>query len=628
MSRPRILLTAIVLLAVLMNPVGSPSKAVKTDTGAVTWTVMVYMADDAQPILSWQDDINEMEAAQQGVGTNIVALVDEYGPSNTTMLRVQQDPNGNDPQIVSTRVDDSGAVIPPSGEVDMASPTTLSAFINFTTETYPAQRIVLILWGHGASWHGICPDGNDIMSLPELRSGLVSSTSALGRQLDMVIIDSCAEGSFEMLNEISGFVDTFVSSEKDVPYQGLPYTQVLDGLASDLGQSTDEFGTKIADAYVDWSMFNSPYSATMGVYNLSLLGRVMDDLNALSEQGKKYDGIFHSTIQSALVASESYETDWAVDYGSLMTQLQAKDLPFEIRMSAIESAMSYQQMVSYFRKWSNPDPFDGIKSPNATGAVIYAPSTSIADYLYAELQVASSLWYDFGRLARRMGPTNESMPGPTMTYRVLSGSNIDLPQELDLAWSYDYTTATVWIFRREPGGLVPLKKLSSGVNSPIMIKDIFGSLVLATSAERGGAAVSYETLNATLYSKVTMQIDLVKDGVPVNQGYQVRASAGNRSILVHQSETIWIEPVIPSEADIGEMIRIEVLDISNGAIVGDGWIVASTDKTMTEIQVFDRPHKQTADLVLLCFSVLPGILILIFALLLHLEKGKPSRKKD
>ncbi|MBU0684907.1 MAG: clostripain-related cysteine peptidase [Thermoplasmatota archaeon] len=631
MSRPQILLTAILLLPILMSPVGISSKAMKADLTVTTWTIMVYMADDATPILSWQDDVNEMEAAQQMAGTNIIALVDEYGDSNTTLLRVQQDPNGLDPTIVSWRVNDSGIVIPPSGEVNMASPDTLSAFINFSVSAYPAQRYVLILWGHGANWHGLCPDGTDIMSLPELRSALVSSTSSLGRPLDMVIIDSCAEASFEMLNQIREYTRIFVSSEKDVPFQGLPYTQVLDGLAIDTNLAPEAFGARIVDAYVDWSMVNSPYSATMGVYNLSRLEPVMNDLIALSDQGKKYDSIFHGTIMEAFEAAESYETAWAVDFGNLMDQLQRRNLPFEIRMLAIESAMSYQNMVTYFKEWSNPDPYDGITTHNATGAIIYAPNTSSVDDTYIELQLASTSWYDFGRLARHPGPTNESLPGPTITYKAGNDSIglFGLPTELDLNWSYDYTTITAWVFRREPGGMTLLDIFSKSDKSPIVINDVFGSLVLATSAERDGVAVSYQALNATLYGQVLMEVRLVKDGEVIHQGYQVRGTVGNKSLLVRDiNPTFAMVLIAPSDVDIGQMVRVEVLNGPNGEVVGNGWIVVTSNQSLTEIQVFDQPHKQAGDLVLLCLSILPGILILIFALLLLLEKGKNSSNKD
>jgi hypothetical protein len=172
-----------------------------------------------------------------------------------------------------------------------------------------------------------------------------------------------------------------------------------------------------------------------------------------------------------------------------------------------------------------------------------------------------------------------------------------------------------------------LQRYSKSDRSPIAINGVFGSLVLATSAERDGVAVSYQALNATLYGKVVMEVRLVKDGEIVTDGYEVRATVGNKSMYVHTSDVIWIDAVIPSDVDIGQMVRVEVLHGRNGEVVGTGLIVVTSNQSLTEIQVFDQPHKQAGDLVLLCISILPGILILIFALLLLLEKGKNSSNK-
>jgi hypothetical protein len=296
--------------------------------------------------------------------------------------------------------------------------------------------------------------------------------------------------------------------------------------------------------------------------------------------------------------------------------------------------MSYQKMVTYFREWSNPDPYDGVTTHNATGAIIYAPGTSSEDDTYIELQLASTSWYHFGRLARHSGPTNESLPGPTITYKLGSDEIYRLPTGLDLNWSYDYATATAWVFRREPGGMRLLERLSDQNKSPIVIDQflgsLFGSLVIATSAERDGVAVSYEAFNVTLYREVIMEVRLVKDGEYVYDvdGYQVSMTVGNKSLYVKNSNSIWSEPTVPSDVDIGQMVRVEVRDGPNGKVVGSGWIVVTSGHSETEIEVFDPPHERNADLVLLCFSILPGLLILIFAVLLLLEKGEDYSRKD
>ena len=136
-----------------------------------TWTLMVYMAADVSDELPWLQDINEMEAAYQASGTSVVALLDPPGDGDSRLLEIAHDEGFFDPDIVSVDVEDEGEVIPVSGEVNMGSPDTLRDFIEFSAANYPADHLVLVLWGHGAGWMGLCPDGFDLLTLPELRDG-------------------------------------------------------------------------------------------------------------------------------------------------------------------------------------------------------------------------------------------------------------------------------------------------------------------------------------------------------------------------------------------------------------------------------------------------------------------------
>src|SRR4030067_289201 len=83
-------------------------------------------------------------------GVLVIALVDPPGPGNSRYLRIVHDPNSSD-AIVSSDIDDHGAVVPGS-EVNTADPLTLANFVGFTAASFPADRYVLVLWGHGVGW--------------------------------------------------------------------------------------------------------------------------------------------------------------------------------------------------------------------------------------------------------------------------------------------------------------------------------------------------------------------------------------------------------------------------------------------------------------------------------------------
>jgi hypothetical protein len=149
-----------VLLAVVLSGSAQSPFAVNGTRQDSSWTIMMYMADDFASSLNWQEDFNEIEAAQQAPGTSIIALVDQYGPDNSNLYKILHDPNFLDPVLVSTTVNDSGAVVS-GGEVNMAAASTLRALIEFSASSYPADKYVLVLWGHGAGWRGLCPDDID-----------------------------------------------------------------------------------------------------------------------------------------------------------------------------------------------------------------------------------------------------------------------------------------------------------------------------------------------------------------------------------------------------------------------------------------------------------------------------------
>lgn len=621
-----IISTSFILIAV--EPFGS-SGATGTTTAIPTWTIMVYMADDYPVTLSWQDDINEMEAAQQAPGTNIIALVDQYGPNNTMLLKVAHDPNFLNPTIVSQPINDGGAVIS-GGEVNMASPSTLDAFIRFAQSSYPADRLVLILWGHGASWQGLCPDGADIMTLPELSTALGLATSSMGRALDMIVVDSCAEASIEMFAQLRGYTTLFVGSEKDVPFQGLPYVLVMNDLAADPAQALEEFGARIVDDYVTWSITNSDYSTTMGVFNITKLDDLLVRLDALSLVGERYDQIFHQAMRSALDSSEQYEDAFRVDFANLMWSLSSSDLPLELKYAALQCYMRVNEVVEHFEKFSNLYATDGILVTNATGLAIYPPSGALADVPYSNLVVAGRPWYGFGRLLRNDTITSASAPGPAVN---LSASEIYdtalYPQPpIDtarLTWPITYDKVQAFVFRRQSDGLVLAAKLESP--SAVIEFESPGSLIVAASAETNGRAVSYCTLNLTLEGSSGVYVNVLKDGKIVGNipaQYTVKLISKDGINLgggyAGQTDTFVSRIRVPEDSSIGDLLTVEVRDKSSGELVGRSILSVSPVMTTVQVDVWS-PDKASGDVVIpIAFAALPGLLVLGFALMLYRQE--------
>lgn len=592
-----------------------------------TWTVMVYMADDTSSPLPWEDNVNSMEAATQAPGTSILALVDPPGFGNSQILKITHDPHPQSATIVSPAIDDGGAVIPPDHEVNMASPGTLQAFITFAVERYPAARTMLVLWGHGDGWRGLCPDGSDILTLPELGSALTSTAAAMGRGLDLVAVDSCAGATFEMLYELFGHSDFLVASENNVPSQGLPYTQILDGLAAETGQSVERFSSEIVQDYIESAWTGSPYSTTMAAFNLSSMQPVFDHLSNLASTGSKYERIFHSALNDALASAEHYDTEWYVDFGDFMDELQAQDqMPLDVRTLAIETALAYDASIASFAKFDNPDPVDGVHIVHATGAVIYAPTGGFPDVPYEALAIAGTPWYNFSIASRRTAFTSDRVLGPTLSYADSATDNDNLSDSVELAWPESHSSIEAWVFRLEPGGYVLCERAISTSQS-LEISGYLGHLLVAASASDGGVAVSYDELNVTLYGTGGMTILVMRDGKLSQSSYDVRVIGENYVRSFPASNGVLMMNIsIPTDLGIGDMITVEIMDPGSDTVLGTAHVVVQPIDTMVKVEVFSQEKDDSGFIPLVFFSILPGLLVLLFAAMMYWDLVKEKRR--
>ena len=596
-------------------------------SGPTTWTIMMYMADNAYPELPWQQNINQMEAAALSPGNNIIALVDPYGGANTTLYRIAHDPGGMNTDIVSPEIDDGGAVIPVSTRnANMAAPVTLSSFIEFSVSAYPADYYALIMWGHGAVWYGLCPDGTDILTLPELRTALSDATVTIGRPIDIVGVDACAEATLEMLFEIHPFARYFVGSEKDIPAQGLPYRAVLDGL-TDVGDvAPEQFGRSIIDEYINWARYNSTYSATMALFDLSKVPALVDEFGAWVSMGKKYDSLFHTTLQSVFENAEHYETEWQDDFGDLVAHMQSAPVPLELRMESIDVATAYSWAVLYADSYDNPDATDGVRARTPTGAVAYSPSVATPDLSYSSLQIASSGWVQLSHMLRRSDGNNASAPGPELSYSRYNVTGPGIFDAVVVTWPSAYSDLEVWVYRQQAGGLVFSGRYTSSGNSlTIHGGAAMGDLILSASAGSDGVAESYAQLGPVpIYGKVTVNLALRGLNAAVTQLHiTLLTSVRSIELVVNVigGEITVIDLLTPRDVRLGDLVEIQIED-DRGKLEGRGHLLLQTQTAGLTVSLHEVPAESSGPIVVLVMATLASMMICGFALLLLRETKK------
>ena len=174
----------------------------------------------------------------------------------------------------------------------MTEKESLSDFIRWTKDNYPADRYMLVLWDHGGGLtYGYGyeqlnkrADGDNSMPTGEIAEAVKDG----GVQFDLIGFDTCLMQDFDLAYRLEPYADYFLASEESESGFGWNYTLGFSELAKNPGLSTEEFGTYMISSF-------DPYNAIMKDGNadtestLSLL-----DMTYVTAAHKKLDTLFAS----------------------------------------------------------------------------------------------------------------------------------------------------------------------------------------------------------------------------------------------------------------------------------------------------------------------------------------------
>lgn len=581
MSSVRTFVAALAFLALVSSLEGAPSAEGASALQDEDWTIMLYMAADAYPELYWEADINEMESADLPDSVHVVALVDPLGTGDSRIYEIAHDPEYLDPAIYSPEIDDGGQVII-GGEVNTGSPDTIGSFIEFAVGHYPADRYALVLWGHGGGWMGLCPDGADILTLPELRSALEEAETTTGAGIDLLAVDACVEGTLETVYELRKCADFFVASEKTVPGEGYPYDLVLGDLADEPDMTPDELGATIVDRFAEWAAYGSDYSETMTMYDLSMVDGLMSALDGLASECVKFNELFDEELYGALWDSESYEDPDSVDLGDLLQELARDDLPIELRYSAFEAFLAYSGVIGRFGTSVLTDPEDGITIDDATGMVAYIPGNySYPDY--DDLLAADTSWPSMARaLWDDLDPVQ---PGEDLVLDATDPDDDGWDDGVESWWSEGADATDLWVFRQDYDGVslvghIALDGAYAGMDG------LHGLVIVSVSSlDAAGTATAHEEVSMEFAWEAVVEVAVTDPSGGSTEGLVAYAVLDDgEEVAAEDGGPLTISLGIPDEVNYGQMVRVELRD-AEGEVVGWNFAVIASDLTTCEVVV-------------------------------------------
>jgi len=229
--------------------VASGSRAKRTvikGNGDDIVTIMIYMCGTDLESRSGMasNDMAEMAAATFGDNVNVILYT-----GGCTQWKTQGISNSVN-QIYQIKNGGLTRLVGDDGAKPMTDPSTLSHFISWCSENYPANRNELIFWDHGGgSVSGYGYDekykNSGSMSLDGIRTALKDG----GVTFDFIGFDACLMATAETALMLDDFGDYLLASEETEPGIGWYYTNWLTALGKNTSMSTLDIGKNIIDDF-------------------------------------------------------------------------------------------------------------------------------------------------------------------------------------------------------------------------------------------------------------------------------------------------------------------------------------------------------------------------------------------
>lgn len=344
------------------------------DTIGEVQTIMVYLvgSDLESDYGNASLDLDEMEAAGVDTAHNNI-LVYAGGASEW------QDRGLSGEECTVLLLTDTGFVpVDTYPAENMGDPLTLSSFLNYGFDFFPADSYSLILWDHGGGpvlGYGVDENFRDLLTLDELSEALGDSVGAHMTKLEWIGFDACLMSSLEVVSVLAPYANYMIASQETEPGWGWNYDFLSE--LSDEVIPGDVMGEYIVDSYMDYGEYVFDYYPNL--YSDLTLSCI--DLNAYAEAEEALNDYFAELDTSLdvqnyprLVRNRARVRDFGtyssdMDYG-MVDVLHLLELVGNDSEAAQAAAEAVENCIVY----------SGTNMDNAGGISICYPYQTDADY--------------------------------------------------------------------------------------------------------------------------------------------------------------------------------------------------------------------------------------------------------
>ncbi len=239
---------------------------------------------------------------------------------------------------------------------NMGDADTLSNYINYCYENYPADMYGLILWNHGGgSFNGYGYDEltNDCLSLMEIDNALSDTPFEGDNKLEFIGFDACLMATIEVADALSPYANYMFASQEPEPGWGWNYCFLAQIKPEDDGE---DIGTYVVDNFIETTSNNFiqyPFSysdITLSVLDLSKVSEVETALEAMYAIAKDdlTEDTYHDYAKLRANTKEiapEYSGEYSYDFIDMMDMADVMSRLYPNEANALKAAIS--NMVVY-----------------------------------------------------------------------------------------------------------------------------------------------------------------------------------------------------------------------------------------------------------------------------------------
>ena len=340
-------LCLVVLLAFSALPVMAEESAEAAESAA--WTVMIYLCGTDLESKNGMATENLLEISKTLANQQVNVLI-ETGGAKAWSTKEKLGFDIATDRLQRYKYDENGFTLVEERPLsNMAQTETLTEFIRWGQENYPADRYMLTIWDHGAgSMEGVILD--------ELHNSAVMSLEDLGRALDdanvpleLLFMDTCLMATIETCAVVDGQTRYLIASEETVPGYGGNYKGWLQYLFDNPECDSARLGRVICDTvqqkYAEQGA-GAADTVTMSVIDLKKMDAVytaFDDMFA--EAGSLLQNVnAFSEFAVAISRSETYYTSEMRDIADMASRASGHGISTETAkrlVNAVDDAVVY-----------------------------------------------------------------------------------------------------------------------------------------------------------------------------------------------------------------------------------------------------------------------------------------------